>query len=304
MWRGLSFIKPDQKCGSTQRGQDYLSDEFCASADNGLYPIGGQIATSSNAVLEIDSSLPFDSVGAWSDDITSGLVLSSSRRGEVKLFQLKPSIMSLVHYRTVNIDHTTPIDNKNGLLFDYSSSPPTLLLSARNSVNRVRLSNCDTLSTCFQCLSHVDPYCGWCPSSGQCSSRSLCPEPAKWLKANESTAVDSLCVDVDSIEPHLVHKTNGEWLQVNFRKTIPAANSTYACVFVASGDTRLSTDAVQISPTRLKCPAPHPSQVDKFLAEAVDAILLPAEDGIFKVNPNYNPFFENLFFYRDFSIKT
>jgi hypothetical protein len=126
--RGLSFIKPDQRCNtgrnrnlfqqqrdskssgsSSSSSDDYsqIGDDFCSSADNGLYPIGGHIPAESNALLEFDGVDPeklyFDSLDVWSDPIATTFLLKSSKRLELKYYHFKGFQERPVNYRTINL---------------------------------------------------------------------------------------------------------------------------------------------------------------------------------------------------------
>ena len=105
LMRGLTFIKQDQRCNSAkqqqQRASSQINDDFCSSADNGLYPIGGQIPLIASPIIELESE-HFDSLQSWSDQTATTLLLLSNKRQEIKYYHLKTSNIA-VNYRKMKL---------------------------------------------------------------------------------------------------------------------------------------------------------------------------------------------------------
>ena len=339
--RGLSFIKPDQRCStgrsrnlfqqqqqqqqSNQRdSSDYsqIGDDFCSSADNGLYPIGGQIPALANAIIEFDSEvnsarLHFDSVDAWSDSIATTLLLKSSKRDELRFYHFKGFSEAPVNYRTFDLSKlsanatqpksTINISNTPLTSLQFEATHPTsntrqivtqpnlfVLSSRSNQIFKLKMSACESYKACGECLVSADPYCGWCTTLNECTSQAKClardlsdtrldaASNSQWLNGaqlklkngTQSNLIDSMCVDIESVEPAVAYKGGADWIEIKFRKDIQqfsAENATnYQCVFVAphsdsyeapidgvSGSFELRTDAVQVSASKLKCSLPH-----------------------------------------------
>lgn len=117
--RGLNFIKPDQKCSSKLRKMSHqhytasassVGDDFCSSADNGIYPIGGRVPAVATASIEFDTEiLPevFDSLRVWSDSVATTMILMSNKLQKVQMFNMKsPGQVEL--YRTVRLSDDVP----------------------------------------------------------------------------------------------------------------------------------------------------------------------------------------------------
>jgi len=114
-----------------------------------------------------------------------------------------------------------------------------------------------------------------------------------------------MCVDVDSIDPAIsTLSLSPEWIQVNFRKEIPLVNSNinnnnnnssaeYQCVFVSGQGDLISTDAFQVTSTKLKCSTPHYSKLHQLFSDSeparqfTDQNLTIGDDGIFSVTDEY-----------------
>jgi hypothetical protein len=350
--RGLSFIKPDQRCSTgrnrnlfqqqqqqhnqqqqqqqqSDSSNDYsqIGDDFCSSADNGLYPIGGQIPAISNAQLEFDSNadeqrLYFDSIDVWSDSIATTFLLKSSKRDELRYYHFKGLNESPVNYRTIDLTKIVALnaDKKiaaqstvrvpvTSIQFEtlsplvaspqhaqlVSTQPNIFVLTGSNQILKLKMSSCESYKTCGECLLSMDPYCGWCAHSNECTTQAKClnneldqttsaptttpgAQSSKWLNGvqlklnngNKAVAhtnlIDSMCVDIESVEPSIVYKESTEWIEITFRKDIQQISSkenssNYQCIFMTSNNVEIKTDAVQVSSAKLKCPLPHASKL-------------------------------------------
>lgn len=336
--RGLSFIKPDQRCSSKSSNKrifnrqnsassSSVGDDFCSTADNGIYPIGGRLPAISKASIEFDTEvLPefFDSLQVWSDSTATSLILLSNHLQKLQFYYIK-SLTQLEPYRTFHLntktsDITKPLTNlqfeKNG-----KQSPPNLFLASNNVIYKVKMTECDLFKTCGECLISGgssnrmgDPYCGWCSSTNQCTTRQECSidsngnnlnSTLNWLNgaeliktannADKLNLFKSMCIDVKSIDPAFTTLTSQtEWIQVNFRKNLPPAGrqnaSDYQCVFIDGIGRRLKTDAFKITGNKLKCSVPHYSQLRQMFdsnSKYIDQNLTIGEDGIFKVTRDY-----------------
>ena len=307
--RGLSFFKPDQRCSSAAGryrnpfssastsgvgGADYsqIGDDFCSSADNGLYPIGGQIPAIARAILEFDAPLYFDALDVWSDPLATTLLLKSTHRDELRYFHVKHgNDEAPVLFRTLNLAQLTTqqatmksgvskVPAVSGMQLETTSGggegqPNLFVLSGANQLLKLRMSACESLKTCGECLTSADPYCGWCASASQCTTQTMCD--IKWLNGaqlklhNQANLIDSTCVDIASVEPAVTHKGNTDWIEITFRKDLQHQNNdknnkendtSFECIFLApDGSDNLRTEAVQVLTSKLKCPLPHLSQM-------------------------------------------
>jgi len=250
-----------------------IGDDFCSSADNGLYPIGGQIPAVSNAILELDNT--YDSIQVYSDSVATSLILLSSQRDEVKMYNVKSLKTTPFNYRSFKLaksaGRSSEVTNTNSNAIKTNlqlelleGSAPNLFIANSDSVYKVKMSSCESFKTCQECLSiNTDPHCGWCPESNQCTTSAQCTHSSKWLNgvkvSNESSVIDSMCVDIDRIEPEFTYLGDSEWLQVNFHKDL-SNRTDYQCVYLHD-DNMLKTDAVQTASNQLKCPIPHSSKL-------------------------------------------
>ena len=357
--RGLSFIKPDQRCNTgrnrqSQRSSDYSSsqigDDFCSSADNGLYPIGGQIPAVSNAILEFNDA-SFDTIQAYSDSVATSLILMSNKQDEIRYYHFKSLTQSPVNYRTVKLKPASGAQAKtasSNLQFEieplaahsaqYSSPPSLFVATSGNQILKLRMSACESYKTCGECLlksatssNSGDPYCGWCSALNECTSHFKCmnaeisssqaaqdASTPKWInggqiQVNESSLIDSMCVDIQSVSPAVSYKDRADWIEVNFRKELGSesdnSSASYQCVFMSPVDTitigqsaklsvfkpsELRTDAIRIAPNKLKCALPHSTKLIGIFQsnEFKQQRLVLSDDGIFKVSPTSSYYYE------------
>lgn len=349
--RGLSFIKPDQRCNTgrnrqAQRSSDYSSsqigDDFCSSADNGLYPIGGQIPAVSNAILEFNEA-SFDTIQAYSDSVATSLLLMSNKQDEIRYYHFKSLTQSPVNYRTVRLKPASGAQAKaaasSNLQFEleplaahsaqYSSPPSLFVATSGNQILKLKMSACESYKTCGECLlksatssNMGDPYCGWCSALNECTSHFKCmnAEPSgsqaahdastpKWInggqiQVNESSLIDSMCVDIGSVRPAVSYRDRADWIEVDFRKELGSQESenssaSYQCVFMSPVDalasglaakmavfkpSELRTDAIRIAPNKLKCALPHSTKLSGIFQSNEFKLqrLVLSDDGIFK----------------------
>jgi hypothetical protein len=112
-----------------------------------------------------------------------------------------------------------------------------------------------------------------------------------------------MCVDIERVEPSIKYKHDSEWVEVEFRDKLQAAgepgtgsagnSSEYNCVFRRHGSTggqlgELRTEALAISPSKLKCPLPHPSKLAALVQPRRfdEQQLELSADGLFRVSGN------------------
>jgi len=321
LMRGLSFIKPDQQCSSArkyhqQRESAQINDDFCSSADNGLYPIGGQISAYSSPIVEFENSVYFDSIQAWSDSTATSLILMSQKRQEIRYFHLKSASSAPINYRIIKLSSTPLKDTTqfvplSNLQFEQTSSatPPNMFVASENTIYKIKTSSCESFTTCNECLitsanlnpnSGGDPFCGWCNQLNECTTRAKCMQHSKheWMNGaqiiqatNDSSLsiFNSMCVDIDSIEPaQITYKpTETEWVQINFRKSLPTSqlnsSSQYQCVYVTETN-ETTTEAIQITANKLKCSLPHQTKLNQLFQANLfkQNNLVLGEDGLFK----------------------
>lgn len=264
LMRGLNFIKPDQKC--SYRKLNLVNDDYCSSSgENGLYPIGGTQPLVANSLIEFDTlstvekyNDQFDSLQFYSTNggLVNVLVLMSNAQARIKFLHVRSLDQEPTVYRTVQLDAgddseyeltnpvvRVPVSNLEIERDERDDEEPrSLLVVARSRLYKVELDSCRLYKTCGACLAKSadgEPSCGWCAATNECTTRSVCSSSSsqyssdnnKWINSAQS---DSMCVDVENVQPALKYKHDNDWIEISFRKQLTSAsNSTETWVILA-----------------------------------------------------------------------
>ena len=313
--RGLSFIKPDQMCLATKTGirnsNGHIEDDFCSSAENGLYPIGGTVPIQSNALIQFDAKY-YESLTIYQSQMSSTLMLKSQKLNTLDMFNVDEDRLNeqnLLSYRSVQVvDIQNNVNIKDKYLPKIKDTAVdqqahVVYVLQQNQLAEVKMSMCEQYTSCGQCMSRSirdEPYCGWCSATNKCTTQDICD--AKWLSIhnlNTSTvhanrnsieqAVQSMCVDIEFVQPNKIYlNTIDQWINIKFRYNLNSIvnnnnnnkmdeikdNNKYTCVFTNENlnDKLLETRAVEINTYELKCPMPHLTLIKKLYDEKLTAL--------------------------------
>ncbi len=340
--RGLYFIKPDQQCRTSRMPQQQQKeagtlggdDDFCSLADNGLYPIGGQIPVISSSILEFESTpkkpIQFDTIQILNHQQNENeeefdVLLMSNKHNDLQFFNIK-SLNSLpILYRRIQLDNN---ENSNQDLIikspqnniqvqETTENGQILFLVSKNLLYKFRTSACESYKTCQECMlasNSADPQCGWCPSTNQCTTKSQCfinENEKKWLNSNTNGGVDlaSICVDINRIEPSTRFSLNKlesnnpttQSIEIQFGLNLvneSSQDSYYQCVFQLNDKILIKTDARLLNLQRLKCDLPSIDKIQEIflLNKYRDQNLVLSDDGLFKVKNYLN---SNFYYYEE-----
>ncbi|XP_048357360.1 plexin-C1 isoform X2 [Sphaerodactylus townsendi] len=93
--------------------------------------------------------------------------------------KMRPSCPDILY----EIEEETSIFNK--LEFD-PLDKNFIYLSSNEQLWRVQVANCSKYVSCKECLSAMDPYCGWCHLNKRCTLKEECPANLKnWVDISE-----------------------------------------------------------------------------------------------------------------------
>lgn len=178
------------------------------------------------------------------------------------------------------------------------SRPNSLFLVSKNVLYKLRTSSCEQYKTCTECLissNSIDPECGWCPTTNQCSTKGECRQAAvsgdKWLSSSQLVGdLNSVCVDINKIVPTAFSRRQltsvAPFVEVNFGLNLVNSSSLYQCVFRDSQSAQVfKTDAELIGLQKLKCQLPDTNRLG-FMFDASrnkQQNMVLADDGLFKV---------------------
>ncbi|XP_037069862.1 plexin-A2-like [Pollicipes pollicipes] len=253
--RGLEFISPGKKCVSTKfELLETVGEDFCGMDVN--TPIGGSMAVTAVAVLTVDTLLT--SVAATSTgDFT--VVFTGTDTGHVKKIVVEPvpdGKVAAVEYGDLTVQQNSRV--QADLRFD--ARRQHLYVMTEKKVSKVKVQECHLYSTCSECLTAKDPYCGWCSLENKCSVRTSCQDAAKdtlyWINYKTDR-----CTTIDSVTPHQLQATTARTLTLtinNLPKVKPEGR--FLCAFTLMGKT-LPTNATQTGQDTLTCTTPPTDQL-------------------------------------------
>ncbi|XP_004083331.2 plexin-B2 [Oryzias latipes] len=147
--------------------------------------------------------------------------------------------------------------NKN-LLFD--SSREHLFITTSNKISKVPVQACHLKTTCQDCVSMKDPYCGWCVLEGKCSQKKDCgrsTERNTWL-----WSPDQKCVEIETFEPPNLSCRKTQQVVI----TIPALPAlrdqdelecSFQCSQCSSGSFDTRAQLIRYSSTQVACSLPN-----------------------------------------------
>nr|XP_020652892.1 plexin-B2 [Pogona vitticeps]XP_020652893.1 plexin-B2 [Pogona vitticeps] len=98
-------------------------------------------------------------------------------------------------YISIVIEKNKPI--KRDLVLD--AFHEHLYVMTTNKVFRLPVQECDSYTSCNQCIQARDPYCGWCVTEGKCTRKKDCERSAR--RNNWLWSPDGICLKVTGANP-------------------------------------------------------------------------------------------------------
>nr|XP_027194961.1 plexin-A4-like [Dermatophagoides pteronyssinus] len=167
-----------------------------------------------------------------------------------------------------------------------------LIVMTKNNVFKLDVQQCSKHSSCSQCSVSVDPHCGWCLSTNQCTMRKSCPNQSDWIYLFNEHSQNVHCPRIATIEPSSIAINTRKTIRLfmkNFREPSIAIDQESQqprplyCVFnffrTSTGKTHIITDkqhsAITVAKriqqgqmnTQIKCPSPEPEQLPSIRSE-------------------------------------
>nr|XP_002730558.1 PREDICTED: plexin-B-like [Saccoglossus kowalevskii] len=180
---------------------DYISGAACPGiggytegcSTGGLYRfLNGIDPLSIYASLEYPSTL-LTSIGVTTvQEHTVGFI--GTQDGHILKIHFKQSPSAVEYYIHYLYSSTILSD----IAFDNNFQHVYVLTQHR--LYKVKVQDCNKYTSCSECFSAMDPYCGWCTLEKRCSLYGDCPlsqKTSRWLDVFS----DDMCVNITSIEP-------------------------------------------------------------------------------------------------------
>ncbi|KAJ8301117.1 hypothetical protein KUTeg_020104 [Tegillarca granosa] len=160
-------------------------------------------------------------------DFTVGFL--GTGHGHIEKVVIK-SDRQIVHYerhKDIIVDHGSQI--KQDMVFDRTSN--YLFAISERKIARIKVENCNQYSTCFDCLSSLNPYCGWCTLENRCSVKSSCRHLDLEHNTNRWTNGKATnCIAISNVSPPEASVTEANKLYLTILD-LPFG-SNYSCIFI------------------------------------------------------------------------
>ncbi|XP_061187688.1 plexin-B-like isoform X2 [Saccostrea echinata] len=225
------------KC--TKVNLNLFTDEelLCSSALNLI--IAGKTPVLAAPVVQFPASHEPHSFVSLALTITTEFTVAfiGSSTGQIRKVFLETDSKGELYDSAITVDEGHAISQD--MVFD--NSQMYLYAMSDRKVAKIPVQNCSQYTTCNECLSSRDPYCGWCTLSHRCSLKNECynPTPTRWV--NGPNPSDS-CIAILNVSPPMAHVSQNITLYLTVHKNLPRdVNTTYNCVFsFPSGDQKIS----------------------------------------------------------------
>ncbi|KAK4876218.1 hypothetical protein RN001_012640 [Aquatica leii] len=206
--RGLDFITPNQPCLSTRL---QIEKNFCGLDIN--TPLGGEDPIQIESGRQFQTEVTAITIGVANEFTIAfiGTVTGHLKKILVESNNLSSEYEDLVVNKGSRVNSDLHFDPN----FDY------LYVATQNTISKVKVHNCDAHRIYEECVTAVDPFCGWCSLENKCSSQNNCmsDDVKNWIRhktINFSTQVTPEQIQV-SVTQHLnlmvpnVPNTDGEF---------------------------------------------------------------------------------------------
>ncbi|XP_024140535.1 plexin-B2 [Oryzias melastigma] len=240
--------KPDESCGYHPNSDNYkCGAEFLPSP----------LASKAEFALSAEPSVVHKTrLTAVAVAVEMGHAVGFLGTASGKVLKVHLSASSKGHEQELG-EGTGDEVNKN-LLFD--SSREHLFITTREKISKVPVQACHLKTSCQDCVSMKDPYCGWCVLEGKCSQKKDCgrsTERNTWL-----WSPDQKCVEIQTFDPPNLSCKKTQQVVI----TIPALpalreQDQLECSFGSSDSFDTAAQLVQHSQTQVACSLPNPEVI-------------------------------------------
>lgn len=240
-----TFYKPfhgEILCGGHGKG---ASMNFPCGSEHLPYPLGSRDGLKAKAVLQ-HGGLNLTAVAVTTENGHPVSFLGTSDGRILKVY-LAPDGTSTV-YGSIPVDINKKI--KQDLVL--SAAGASLYAMTHDKVFRLPVQECLSYTTCAQCHSSQDPYCGWCVAEGRCIRKAECPratEQGHWLWSR-----DESCVTITGAQPqNMSRRAQGEQVHLTI-SPLPALteDDELLCLFGES-----PPQSAQVKGDTVSCYSPN-----------------------------------------------
>ncbi|XP_033744860.1 plexin-B-like isoform X5 [Pecten maximus] len=152
--------------------------------------------------------------------------------GNIKKIVINSNLSATEYDQNLQTDLT--IDPRSSINKDMQLDPTNQYLFAMSDkvVAKLRVENCQRHSSCHECLSSQDPYCGWCTLENRCTVRGACSnhDVDRWANGQVGNCITIMDISPPSASASVVIKLNGSLIVHLSILKLPRMTN-YSCVF-------------------------------------------------------------------------
>ncbi|XP_021370944.1 plexin-A1-like isoform X3 [Mizuhopecten yessoensis] len=186
--------------------------------------IAGILGVEAQPVLTYEN-MTFTSI-ALSTTTDFTVAFLGTNQGDIKKIVITSNLNATEYDQTHHTDLT--IDPGSSINKDMQLDPTNqyLFTMSEKTVAMLRVENCQRHSSCQECLSSQDPYCGWCTLENRCTVRSLCTNPDidRWANGQVGNCITIMDTSPPSASASVVIKVHLSILKL-------PRMTNYSCVF-------------------------------------------------------------------------
>ncbi|XP_033744858.1 plexin-B-like isoform X3 [Pecten maximus] len=146
--------------------------------------------------------------------------------GNIKKIVINSNLSATEYDQNLQTDLT--IDPRSSINKDMQLDPTNQYLFAMSDkvVAKLRVENCQRHSSCHECLSSQDPYCGWCTLENRCTVRGACSnhDVDRWANGQVGNCITIMDISPPSASASVVIKVHLSILKL-------PRMTNYSCVF-------------------------------------------------------------------------
>jgi hypothetical protein len=177
--------------------------------------------------------------------LVDGYTFLFAANGDGQLFQfaiLTEMESDTISVRTIDTPLNDEGENEEILQLAVSNNGLHVYMSTEYAIHRYSLDMCDTYTTCEECTTTGDIFCGWCTLESKCTRRSTCGDDV-WTDSS------SFCPVITETQPSTVHiedLRDGRVTSIALlTSNLPQSLTSIACVYRISSRPGGPTDIVQ-----------------------------------------------------------
>lgn len=171
--------------------------------------------------------------------------------GQIQKLVLKATDKAELYDKAIIVDDDHAINQD--MMFDKTQM--FLYAMSDRKVAKIPVQNCQQYTTCSECLSSRDPYCGWCTLEHRCSLKSECSNPTASRWKNVSNP-DLSCIAILNVSPPMAHVSQNITLYLTVNDLPESFNTSYNCVFGFHNGIQQKSSAL-IRSYGIECRNPH-----------------------------------------------